>query len=105
MESFCGPYTDCRVVGDRAVCSCKPGFFGSPESGCRPECTTNSDCVPVKACINRKCVDPCPGACGSNAKCSTQNHAPLCRCPDGYEGNPVIGCRPKPSKFGRCYKL
>ena len=104
VEAVCGPYTECKVVADRAVCTCRPGYFGSPESGCRPECTTNSDCPSVKACINQHCKDPCPGTCGADAECSVKNHAPLCRCQPGYEGNPAIGCRLKPRKYSStCY--
>ncbi|KAK8736183.1 hypothetical protein OTU49_004861, partial [Cherax quadricarinatus] len=92
----CGPYTNCHVVADRAVCSCLPDYIGNPDLGCRPECTINSDCPLSKACINTKCVDPCVGVCGSEALCSVVSHNPLCNCPDGYTGDPLHACRPKP---------
>lgn len=95
----CGPYTNCHVVADRAVCSCIPDYFGDPNLGCKTECTINSDCPLSRACINKKCVDPCVGVCGSEAVCSVVSHNPLCSCPDGFTGDPLIICRPKPGKF------
>ncbi|ROT61485.1 hypothetical protein C7M84_020737 [Penaeus vannamei] len=92
----CGPYTKCQVVKDRAVCSCLPGYFGNPDLGCKTECTINSDCPLSSACINRKCVDPCIGVCGNQAKCSVVGHNPLCSCPDGFIGDPLTSCRLKP---------
>jgi hypothetical protein len=46
----------------------------------------------VLACIEQKCVDPCPGTCGANAKCDVRNHSPICTCIDGYTGNPFTEC-------------
>jgi len=43
-----------------------------------------------KACIQQKCKDPCPGVCGSNARCSVYNHVPTCTC---IEGKFVSICR------------
>lgn len=53
--SPCGPYSQCRTVGDSAICSCLPNYVGSPPS-CRPECVTSSECELTKACINQKCA-------------------------------------------------
>ncbi len=61
--SPCGPNANCRVQGDRPICSCKIGYLGSPP-GCRPECVVSSECDHNLACINQKCRDPCPGSCG-----------------------------------------
>lgn len=33
--------------------------------------------------------------CGPNAECFGENHLAVCRCPSGYEGNPIdphVGC-------------
>lgn len=89
--SLCGPYSVCRVVNDRAVCSCSPGFYGVPPM-CRPECVVNSECPQHLACIEQKCSDPCPGSCGLNAYCHVSNHNPLCSCPPGYTGYPLVEC-------------
>lgn len=91
IPSPCGPYSDCRVKGNRPVCSCLPNYFGSPPN-CRPECIINSECALVKACINQRCRNPCPGSCGANAQCKVINHVPVCFCLSGYSGDPFTGC-------------
>lgn len=96
--SPCGPFTTCVVSVNRPVCACMSGYLGSPEAGCEPGCTTNSDCPLSEACINRLCVEPCAGTCAPTAECKVVRHHPLCSCPDGYTGDPFINCRPKPSK-------
>jgi hypothetical protein len=68
-------------------------MIGNPPN-CRPECVTNFDCSNDKACINQKCRDPCPGACGLNAECRVVSHVPNCQCISGYEGDPFTGCQP-----------
>lgn len=90
--SPCGPAAVCSSDRDRFSCSCQPGYFGNPYEGCRPECTVNSDCPPSRACINNKCVNPCPGSCGLNADCRVLSHQPSCYCPPGYTGNPYSRC-------------
>lgn len=92
--SPCGLNTVCRTTNNLAVCECIPGYFGSPSgSGCHPECTINSDCSRDKACVNNKCVDPCPGRCGYGAQCHTLNHSPICSCPTQMVGDPFVACR------------
>lgn len=59
---------------------------------CRPECSVSSECSQDKACVNQKCIDPCPGTCGSNARCNVLNHSPICSCPSGYTGDPFVQC-------------
>ena len=83
-------------MNDQAVCSCLPDYIGTPPT-CRPECTTNSECLFDKACVNRKCVDPCPGTCGSNAECRVISHSPVCSCKSGFTGNAFTRCYPIPS--------
>ncbi|KAL1451865.1 hypothetical protein WDU94_006201 [Cyamophila willieti] len=102
QPSPCGPNSQCREVNHQAVCSCLPNYFGSPPA-CRPECTVNSDCPLDKACVNQKCVDPCPGSCGQNANCRVINHSPVCSCKPGFTGEPRIRCsrippRPPPQE-------
>lgn len=96
----CGPNSECRVINDSPACSCVKNYIGKPPS-CRPECVINTECPSNKACITQKCQDPCPGSCGSNAKCNVINHTPSCTCIEGYSGDPFIGCNI--ARQGRCY--
>ena len=90
----CGINADCTPIGtERFDCTCIPGYFGNPYAECRPECTINSDCPKYLACVNQKCVDPCPGSCGINALCNVVNHDPYCSCPRGYSGDAFVECR------------
>lgn len=84
-------------MNGQAVCSCLPEYTGSPPN-CRPECTVSSECAHNKACLNRKCVDPCPGTCGLNAKCDVINHSPICSCQSGHTGDPFTRCYHIPRK-------
>ena len=88
----CGPFSQCRNQGGIAACSCLPGYIGVPPN-CRPECVLHSECPSNLACIGEKCRDPCPGACGPAAECEVINHNAVCRCQQGYEGDPFTGCR------------
>lgn len=96
VPSPCGQFAQCRVEYEQAVCSCLTSYYGTPPY-CRPECTQNSDCPSHRACVNQRCVDPCPGACGLNARCDVLNHVPSCSCPEGYLGDPFYRCYPAPA--------
>lgn len=97
MPSPCGPNTVCRVSNGVAVCECLAGFSGSPmTSGCRPECVISADCARNRACVNNKCVDPCPGVCGYRAVCQVINHSPVCSCPQPLLGDPFTECKDQP---------
>lgn len=91
IPSPCGPNALCHQKGEIPSCSCLPDFIGTPPN-CRPECVANDDCVNNLACINKKCKDPCPGSCASNAYCSVVSHTPRCSCPPGYTGNALYQC-------------
>lgn len=95
VPSPCGPYSQCRDIGGSPSCSCLSNYIGSPPN-CRPECIINSECTSNKACIREKCRDPCPGSCGTNARCNVINHIPICNCPDSYTGDPFSACYPEP---------
>lgn len=98
VPSPCGANAECRVVDDRAVCSCLSGMYGAPPN-CRPECVIDQDCPLSLACVGNKCRDPCVGSCGFNALCNVVNHRPICSCPTGFEGDPFSdGCNSIPSK-------
>lgn len=90
--SPCGANAVCKERNGAGSCTCLPEYFGDPYTGCRPECVTNSDCDRSRACVNNKCVDPCPGTCGLNAECRVINHAPSCICISGYSGDPLKVC-------------
>ena len=97
VPSPCGPNSQCRNVNGQAVCSCLPTYIGSPP-GCRPECVVSSECAQNRACVNQKCVDPCPGTCGLNARCEVINHSPICSCQVGFTGDPFTRCFTIPRK-------
>ena len=65
----CGVNTKCRVENGRAICSCLPGYLGSPLTGCRHECERDSECNSGESCIQFKCKNPCINACGQYASC------------------------------------
>lgn len=85
------------MVDDHGVCSCQEGYIGSPPA-CRPECVTSTDCPQNQACIRQKCKDPCPGTCGTNARCLVINHNPICTCKPGFTGDPFNFCQLEQSK-------
>lgn len=94
IPSPCGSNTICTEHHGAGSCSCAPGYSGDPYTGCRPECVLNSDCAWDRACVNNKCRDPCPGACGLNAECYVTHHTPMCSCLEGHTGDPIASCRP-----------
>lgn len=96
VHSPCGPNSQCRVstANDQAVCSCLPNYIGRSPN-CRPECTSNSECRGNMACINQRCQNPCQGSCGSFTTCIVNNHNPICRCIEGYIGDPFSECSPQ----------
>jgi hypothetical protein len=102
----CGPNSlppdNRNYGGGQCQCRCLPDMIGSPPN-CRPECYLNSDCAPDKACISRKCQDPCPGLCGVNAVCRVRNHVPICVCNPGFVGDPFSQCIFATSKL--CWKV
>ncbi|XP_063698652.1 neurogenic locus notch homolog protein 3 isoform X1 [Culicoides brevitarsis] len=91
----CGTNAICREAsGGRPVCSCPPGHSGNPLTHCsRAECLDHSECGGHQACRNGHCVNPCADACGTNAKCETRNHVPVCSCLNRYVGDPFSHCR------------
>jgi len=85
-----------------AICECLLGYEGSPStSGCRPECVISPDCPRNRACVNNKCIDPCPGVCGYEAICQTINHSPVCSCPPPTIGDPFIECKQQQRPSGK----
>ena len=105
QPSPCGSNAQCRNRGRQASCACIQGYFGDPYSTCRPECTSNSDCPANRACSNLKCIDPCPGTCGIDARCQVINHIATCTCNTGFRGDPFNQCVKIPSKIGTSIKV
>lgn len=98
QPSPCGPHSECVATPQGgARCTCLRDYVGTPPH-CRPECVSSSDCAADKACVNRKCVDPCPGSCGQRALCRAVVHSALCYCPPGLVGDARDACvePPKP---------
>ena len=89
--SPCGPNSACKPLGDTPMCTCKPGYKGAPPN-CQPECIINDECGKSEACVNKKCLNPCAGACGVSAECHVRNHLAICKCPKGYQGDPFRQC-------------
>jgi hypothetical protein len=58
------------------------------------ECRSDPECPLDKACEQQVCQDPCVirNPCGDNAVCRTQQHRPVCFCPDGWGGDPHLKC-------------
>lgn len=98
QPSPCGPNSLCHIVNGHSVCTCEAGYIGTPPT-CRPECIVSSECPQDKACVNKKCVDPCPNTCGLNARCQVITHNPICSCTSGYTGDPFTKCSPEESKL------
>lgn len=94
VPSPCGANSICRVQNNAGACSCLPEYIGNPYEGCRPQCVLNSDCPANKACVRNKCIDPCPGTCGSNSNCQVINHLPTCTCLPSFTGDPFQSCNP-----------
>lgn len=96
LPNPCGPGAECVLTPDgQSMCRCPHGMGGDPtdQFGCHGfECTVDDDCSYTSACINHRCVDPCPGSCGVNAVCKCEKHHPVCSCNHGLTGNPLIRC-------------
>jgi hypothetical protein len=94
--SPCDPGVTCIAYDGRtAICDVCSSPHAKFNPKCRPECISNSECPFNRACINQKCIDPCPGSCGFKTKCEVRNHEPVCDCVNGYVGNPFEQCVPR----------
>lgn len=101
----CGPNSHCRSNNGAAICTCVHNTIGQPPS-CRHECVVSAECPLDRACLNYKCIDPCPGTCGQNARCQVINHNPICSCNTGFTGDPFTRCfepaREEPQNVNPC---
>lgn len=64
----------------------------------RNSCENNTRCLNSQICDKKKCVDPCPGPCGTNALCNVNNHNLNCSCARCYEGDPYKICTQFPGE-------
>lgn len=80
------------MEGERAICSCKAGYFGDPLSGCRHECESDYDCSGNLACIDFKCKNPCAGACGTLANCEVRAASPNSGDEEAFLIYNCVGC-------------
>uniref|UniRef100_A0A336MK52 CSON000396 protein n=1 Tax=Culicoides sonorensis TaxID=179676 RepID=A0A336MK52_CULSO len=57
-------------------------------------CISDKDCIETEACYMGLCQDPCEfrDVCAVTAQCLAKMHRPICSCPSGHEGNPMINC-------------
>lgn len=104
LGSPCASNAECYGEAHRAACRCPNGYSGNPLDRCeRVECRVDGDCSFDRACIDRRCVNPCAELanppCASNAICYPQNHVAACRCPEDMPfGNPLAYCERPPKK-------
>lgn len=94
-ENVCGRNATCLAQSHNAICTCPPNSRGDPSIECvYIECSENEDCANEKACMDSKCIDCCslPNVCGTNARCTAQNHIGVCTCESGTTGDAQLGC-------------
>lgn len=85
----CGLGARCEVINHSPICSCPQGQTGDPFRSCYD--------IPIvrEPEIVEKPRDVCqPSPCGPNSECQSTGSAPICRCLQGYIGNPP-NCRPE----------
>lgn len=103
----CGINAQCISKNHRGLCTCPSDYTGNALIECIPvpkypisvvpaECYDDSNCPFDRACRNERCVNPCakPNPCGQGAFCHAENHQPICKCPQGFSGSPLIECIP-----------
>lgn len=97
-NSTCGPNAECFVQKNQPLCRCRVGFEGDAYLGCNAiECRSNGDCPRDKQCKAHRCINPCfiDNICGTHSNCLVRNHLAVCKCDQGYGGNPYIECKPQ----------
>jgi len=84
----CGHSAECKARNHKPVCECPDGYTGNAAVGCE------RFIAPVRAAAPAIPYDPCyTEPCGENAECRANNDdVPVCSCPFGYEGNPLVRC-------------
>ena len=122
LSDSCGIGAICENTHGSFHCQCPKGTKGDPTKKCHPvdnnvsTCSHDGDCNsgPQEVCLGQRCVcrrgfvrDELSGACvdldeclesdspvcGVNAVCYNLPGSYECKCPDGFDGNPFIGCQ------------
>ena len=91
----CGGNAECTGIGHKAICTCPVGLEGDPYVTCSTvECRADADCPPDRACINKRCEDPCSieNPCDDSSECKVTNHLADCTCPPGFRGSKGTAC-------------
>ncbi|KAK0077551.1 hypothetical protein PV326_009982, partial [Microctonus aethiopoides] len=106
----CGINAICTVLKHEPNCRCPKCYEGDALIKCEPyqglrrftcqwvnfqsriPCENNTGCLNSQICESKKCIDPCPGKCGTNALCNVNNHNLNCSCARCYEGDPQKIC-------------
>lgn len=67
----------------------------------QPQCMSDLECPQDRSCISQRCQDPCNfgSPCGTEAECIAIQHRAVCRCPDGWGGNPQVQCYKRMSQI------
>lgn len=58
-------------------------------------CDIDESCPEHEACYNGQCQNPCSyqgDPCGLNAECVAKMHRSICKCREGWAGNPSQEC-------------
>lgn len=93
IPPLCGFFSSQKDGPDGPVCACLPGFSGSPPN-CTPQCSVNTDCESDKVCFSFRCTNICGSVCSANSDCKIVNHATICECKEGFEGDAYADCKP-----------
>ncbi|KAK0077732.1 hypothetical protein PV325_003506, partial [Microctonus aethiopoides] len=95
----CDQNEECLIINNVPTCQCFTGYVPYDPTdlvsnyGCLKYCDDNSNCELTEKCENNKCIPACGfGTCGINSQCIEQNHIAICRCPDGFIGDPNSEC-------------
>ena len=94
----CNYLASCNAENHNAVCTCPPGFeedqFGNCKEIRRGECYHDTECPDDRACVQNQCQDPCrlDEPCGLKAICTVSSHRAICKCPEGWGGQPFTEC-------------
>jgi hypothetical protein len=99
-QCICDASRGLVLAPDGESCICPPDFIMGPDGICIPdlECEVDEQCSDPKYCelSNNTCADPCvKWPCGQNAYGTPTGHRCICKCVEGYIGDPITGC----SKF------
>lgn len=97
LNSPCGQNAQCNFTENAITCKCLRDFIGYPPN-CRlaPKCESNSECASHLTCIDQRCKDLCAsGFCGKNTECRVVGHNPMCKCLNGFDGDPFVRCSMK----------